>query len=235
MDLSYITSSRGCANRCTFCYNPIVSPEIVNRPVEKVRDDVLERMTRTGRTSYYMTDQVFTLNEDRLAEMAKVFKASDVGKCCFTVEGMVGPVVKSESMVSLLGSIGVDIVKLGIENVGREFNSRTNKRQCPDDIRKALELLQGGGIKVVGYLLLDGETTAKEHKETLKFCEDASFDYYKINMLTAPKSDLGTDRYKYDAHFSTARVDEWGMPRSVVSDYLELYASRGKHPHLSHQ
>jgi histone acetyltransferase (RNA polymerase elongator complex component) len=181
-----------------------------------------------------MTDQVFTLNEDRLAEMAKVFKASDVAKCRFTVEGMVGPVVKSKSMVSLLGRIGVDIVKLGIENVGREFNRRTNKRQCREDILEALELLQGDGIKVVGYLLLDGETTAKEHKETLKFCKDASFDYYKINMLTAPKSDLGTDRYKYDAHFSTARVDEWGMPSSVVSDYLELYASRGKHPHLSH-
>ena len=51
-------------------------------------------------------------------------------------------------------------------------------------------------------------------------------------MLSQPMSEIGTDKYKYDTHWSLARQKEYGIPDEIVDEYLKLQESKSGNPDL---
>jgi len=231
MDYSYVVGSRGCDRGCEFCYNKDVSPKVVHRPPEMVRDDIVRRMTWTGGQRYYMTDQIFGADMGRLEALAYLFAESPVRDCMFTVEGRADCINRAK--VDLMAKMGVRVVKLGVENVGVKFGAEMGKMQGKKQIRAAVKMLRAKGIDVAAYLMLGGDAPISEYKETLAFCKDVNFDSYVVNMLSFPKEDVGTDRHRYDAHFSVARMPEWVVTPEILQEYLKLQASAAGNPNLS--
>lgn len=231
MDYSNVVTRRGCSYPCSFCYNTLVSPRFIPRPVDLVVEDISRRMLWTRQTKYYFTDQIFTINMPHLQALADAFRDTPVSECSFTAEGRSELIAKKPEMVDLIKAMGVKVVKMGVENIGNTFNASSEKKQAVEGIKIARQLLRDAGIHAVAYLLLGGETSTEEYRETLQFCKDVDFDSYVVNFWSFPINELGTDKYKYDAHFiDSAR---WDIPQEIINEYFDLHASKKGNPALS--
>jgi len=222
----YITTTRGCSFPCTFCYNTKVSNRFQERSIDNVVADINRRYHQLDHHRQYFTDQIFTRNAPRLRNLDQELKRQRMEDLRFTAEGRAVLINKSPELGPICASIGVDYVKIGVENVGRQFNKGMKKNQVADGVATATEIMRDAGIKVGAYLMLGGDTTPEEYQQTLEFCQDVDFDGYIISVLSQPMHELGTDSYKYDTHFSLARSHDYNLTPDIVESYLQLQESK---------
>lgn len=235
-DFSYVVSARGCSFPCAFCYNTKVSNKFQERTIEAFCLDLRERYWNSPfskspgspyQNRFYITDQIFTRNLGRLVGLSEtVFDYVD-REVTFTAEGRSELIRKGgDPMAYALKTMHVDYVKIGVENVGAQFNAGMKKNQVSDGIAEAVQILRNQGIRVGAYLMLGGTTTVDEYKQTLDFCNEIDFDGYIISMLSQPMSELNTDKYRYDTHWSLARQPDYNVPNDVLNQYLLLQESK---------
>ncbi len=232
-DLSYVVGVKGCSFPCSFCYNTKVSNRFIERDIVKVVRDLQWRRQNSSMQHYYFSDQIFTRNPKRMSELAQALKSNPwTSDMTFTVEGRSELIRKHPEVARTMAYMGVQTVKIGVENVGKQFNKTMMKRQHSDGVMESVEILRKEGLKVGAYLMLGGDTTHKEYLQTIDFCKEIDFDSYVISVLSQPMNELGTDKYKYDTHWSLARQKEYGISDEIVDEYLKLQESKRGNPDL---
>jgi len=224
IDYSYVTTSKGCLWKCSFCNSPKVGGELTLRSPEVVRSDLLNRMFWFKQSRFYFTDTVLPVTKERLTGLIEAFKDTEIERSAsFLCESRVDTI--TEENCDLMLELGVDTVKLGIECVSDKGLQSMNKRQRVEDIDRAVDLCKKKGLKITAYLILGGELTEEDYKATVKYCMEKKFDTYVVNMWSF--DNYQNRDYRFDAHFSTACAEYWDIPKEISDMYFDLQEHKG--------
>lgn len=139
--LSVITS-RGCINRCSFCYR--MEQGIRIRSIKNVFEELDYLNTKFGVTYFEFNDEMFISNRARifdLTQMIKKLKTKIKYYCQARVE-----LAKDEGILKLLSDSGCQILNLGLESLDQQVLDLMGKRTKVEDNYVAVENVIKAGI-----------------------------------------------------------------------------------------
>ena len=154
-----IISSRGCVYRCSYCDRSVYShsyrwnsPEYTFEQVRWLRKDFGIR-----HVTFY--DDLFTLNQDRVARLCALLRRARLGVSfnCIVRVGHLG-----DELIRELKSAGCWVVHVGIESGDQEILDRHKEGLSLDLIRRDVNRLHEAGLWVKGLFMMGfpGETEA---------------------------------------------------------------------------
>ena len=158
-----IISSRGCVYRCSYCDRSVYSnsfrwnsPEYTFEQVKWLRKDFGIR-----HVTFY--DDLFTLNQDRVARLCALLRQAKLG-VSFNCIVRVGHL--SSELIQELKSAGCWIVHVGIESGDQDILDQHKEGLSLELIRRDVNRLHEAGLWVKGLFMMGfpGETEASIHR-----------------------------------------------------------------------
>lgn len=209
---TFLTTSRGCPYRCTFCRSPIVWNNTVrSRSVESIMKE-LEKLHELKIKNFLVHSDVFTINKEIAIELCK--KMIEKGwKFRWICNSRVNTV--DEELLSWMKKAGCWMINYGIESASQKVLDNVKKQITIEQIKNAVYLTKKVGIKVWGYFIigLPGENwqtidknikLAKELPlDLVNFAVGAPYPGTEFFRLADEKGWLTTkDWEKYDQNYS---------------------------------
>ena len=162
----HVISSRGCPWACAFCGSPQFWGRKVRFHSPKYFVDQLEILTKKGVSFFYVSDDTFTLDKERVLEICRqIYKR----KLPITWQAIsrVGHV--DEEILYWMRKAGCIQISYGVESGSPKIRNRLNKRLKDSHIKQTFHLTKKFGIMPRAYFIYGspGETK-KTIQETLK-------------------------------------------------------------------
>ncbi len=160
----YMSSSRGCPGRCTFCFRAI--PLLRYKTPGRVRRELLYLKKYKYRFVWW-NDLTFIDSRERIHKlMDDAFKGIDFRWSCFTrVDGLDLRVLKH------MKEYGCDIVMYGFESINKEILDYFRKKVSKSQIIRAIQLTRKTGLKMGGLFIIGGPGETRESlQRTIEFC-----------------------------------------------------------------
>lgn len=211
--------SLGCLYPCKFCVAGI-QYRGWKRPIRFIKQDVLiSDLKHRKQHHLYWEDLNFSnIPLKNLESLANQFELNKVNKS-FTIECRTDGI--SKERLTLAKQLGVRRIKLGVENITEEVLKDFKKKQSLEQIQRAVDLIRQFDMEVVIYLLVGGKATQEDYKETADYIYSLKPDHVVVSIWAF---ELDKD-YRYDTQFSPLKLKEWGMPREVFFNFLDLASS----------
>jgi len=181
----FLLTSRGCPFPCTFCsatlrqsygrgYRPHSAERVVSDMVRIYRD--------FGVNAYYMIDDVFSLNKQRVMDICEgLIKANE--PISFVIQTR-GDLVDPE-MCSALYRAGCVGVKMGVESGVPRILKIIRKNATRKQMREAAEAVNATGMSLTAYYMLGHPTeTHAEMRETYRFARELDADMIQVGFHT---------------------------------------------------
>lgn len=169
---AYITTSRGCVRRCTFCDVKNLWPKYRYRSAKSVFDEMIYLHEKFGRTEIKFTDSLINGNLKSLTELCELLVKHRCGEK-FRWGGQF--ICRSRSsmppkLFQLLSDAGCRYVSIGVESGSERVRAHMRKGFSNEDLFYTLEQLNEVGI-AVNLLMMIGYITESEEdfEQTLKF------------------------------------------------------------------
>jgi radical SAM superfamily enzyme YgiQ (UPF0313 family) len=146
----HVTSSRGCPWKCTFCGSPRFWGRKIrfHSPENFVRH--IELLYNKGITFFYVSDDNFTINKNRVIEICKMILDKDL-KITWAAISRVNYV--DEDMLYWMRKAGCIQISYGIESGSEKIRGLLNKNVKTDQIKSAFSLTQEHGIIARAYFI----------------------------------------------------------------------------------
>ncbi|MCX8130708.1 MAG: B12-binding domain-containing radical SAM protein [Clostridia bacterium] len=187
-----IISSRGCTNRCNFCYR--MEKGIRVRSVENLIEEMKLLNTRYGVTYFNTQDELFILSRKRMMEFKRLLDENGL-KIKFDVNCRVD--IFNEEMAALLKECGCVFVNIGFESTSQKVLDIMNKNTTVEENMKAAEIANKVGLGI-GLNCIWGEPG--DNEQTLR--DNAAFitkynTYDQIRTIRPVTAYPGCDLYYY--------------------------------------
>lgn len=199
-----IITSRGCSNACAFCSSADFWEKVTGKGEPRVRlrsaSNVLEELTelklRYGIDQFYILDDVFTVDRNRVIEICQgiIQRSLDVKWACLARGDQVDP-----EMLHLMKNSGCTQVHFGLESANNRTLQRIGKGITSEQIGEAIQWTTEAGMRTrVSIILGMPGDTESEVEETFKFIEQ-----YRPNevqfyaLMPYPGSRWGNDPTNY--------------------------------------
>ncbi|WP_165741947.1 B12-binding domain-containing radical SAM protein [Candidatus Thiosymbion oneisti] len=212
-----VLSSRGCPFPCTFCNSNIMgrARRVRYRSAESVAAEIRYLKSRYGIEHFRFQDDLFTSNPGRIAELTPLLQAEGIVYRCFArVTGFTPEIAR------MLANSGCRHVSFGVESGSPSILGRhaMNKRQNPEQIRRALNNAARAGLMSRIYLIVGfpGETE-QTIAETLALVKDCPWDEFMVYPLIAYP---GTPIHDNPERFGIVTIDH------DYSQYLQIGRER---------
>ena len=171
-----IETSRGCTFDCTFC--SIIEMRGRNfhtYSMGRVLEDIKDARDHGARAIFLVDDNI-TLNVKRFEALCQAIVDAGLHTIEYMVQGMTSAIANSgETLAPLMRKAGFRYVFLGIENILEEDlgflkasaknAQRENGRRTGNATLRAIELLRGNGMYVVGGLIVGNPSDTRESIE----------------------------------------------------------------------
>lgn len=170
---AFVTTSRGCLNRCKFCADWVMSRRYRERALSNVFDE-LEFLTRTLGT------KVIAFNDLNLASNVTLLKAIAQGIIDRKIEmqwdiNLAISEGLDEDTFKLLADSGVRNARFGVETGSAKILKLMGKKYSPNLARRVLKASHAAGLNtminiIVGY----PNETEEDFEETVNFLKDVA-------------------------------------------------------------
>ena len=165
-----IISSRGCTNRCTFCYR--LEKGIRFRNIQNVVREMKYLYERYGITYFCFLDELFAISYERLIGFVANLKQEKLlGKIEYNVGGIRAESV-TEDMGKLFQDSGCHYINIGFESASQKCLDELKKNITVEDNIKSAKILKSCGIHIGANFIWgapsDTEETLKLAAEFLK-------------------------------------------------------------------
>lgn len=212
-----ILSSRGCSNRCNFCYR--MEKGIRARSVGNVVQEMRFLHDNYGITYFFFVDELFIFSKKRVIDFARELKQSGL-KVLMAVESRVD--VFDEEIADILKDIGCVFINIGFESTSQKVLDTINKNVTVEQNIRAAEIAKNKGIGL-GLNSLWGEPGDDE--ETLK--NNAAFImkhnlYDQVRTIRPVTPYPGCDLYYYAIESGLLAGPEDFFSRFVNSDLITV-------------
>ena len=161
----YMTSSRGCPGRCTFCFRAM--PLLRYKSPARVRRELLYLKKYKYRFVWW-SDLTFIDSRKRVHQlMEEAFKSIDFRWSCFTrADGI------DLEVLEHMRECGCDIVMYGFESIDKEVLNYFRKKVSKNQITRAIQLTRKAKLKMGGLFIVGGPgETRQSIKRTIEFCK----------------------------------------------------------------
>jgi len=147
----YVTASRGCPYRCSFCNVPNIWKDYQLRNSISVADEMFHNFQNYGVTHFQFTDSLMNGDMENFRQMCKDMKELNV-KCNnqLSMEWFLS--IRNEKIMKpqdfdLMQNIGLATVKLGVESGSQQVLKHMKKGYRPPDLFYFMEQLTRVNIK----------------------------------------------------------------------------------------
>ncbi len=162
-----ILTSRGCVNRCNFCYR--MEKGIRLRNIPNIIEEFKILSKKYGISYYLFQDELFVLNKKRVFEFEDALKEANL-KIKFAANARVD--IIDEEMVEILKRCGCALINFGFESSDDSVLKIMNKNTTVEQNIKALEMVKkagvGMGLNFIWNNLGDNEETLKRNAALIK-------------------------------------------------------------------
>ncbi|MCM8768792.1 MAG: radical SAM protein [Candidatus Omnitrophica bacterium] len=238
---AYLSGSRGCPYRCTFCSWPqmLYQGRVRFRSPAKIAEEMRFLVNRYGIKEFFFDDDTFTCNRPWVLEICDRIRNLNL-PLLWSCNGRVDNV--DALMLQAMKESGCRLIKYGVESVHQITLDRIKKGYTVEQVREAFRLTQKAGILIHATAMLGFPWETKEQmRETVRFIEELRPDTCQFSLPIAyPGTELfaeakkngwlsfGTDWQKYDMSLPTLKHPDL-EPREIVAAcrqaWLKVYFS----------
>ena len=167
----YITGSRGCVRKCTYCDVELFWPKYRYRSGNSIANEIIDNYERFGITRFYFTDSLVNGSLKAFGDMCEKLAQyrfdrplSWSGQFIFRDRKTI-----SKDFFPTMKAAGADILFVGIETGSDRVRFDMGKKFTNEDIDFQLEECSKNKIKIIPLMLTGYITeTIEDHHETLK-------------------------------------------------------------------
>lgn len=232
---TYVQTSRGCPQGCSFCAEPLMNGLRVRyRPVEEVIREVESCDSRT----ISFNDADFFATPERPKEIMRALK----GRGLKWQAGVTSRLAQDDRILELAAASGCTLLSIGFESISRDTLKSVHKHvNRPETFAALVEKIHSYGIMVFGLFMFgfDGDDVSV-FRRTARFTVDADLDVCAYSVLTPypgtlSASDLRSagrivsfDWDKYDQTtvvYRPARMSADELRLGQIASYETFYAA----------
>ena len=172
-----VTTSRGCPNRCSFCYNSCTNRLYIRRPISRVIADI----QTLGTNHIFFIDDNFIGDPLYTKELLK-----QLGTMKLIYSAAVSTaLVDHPDLLDLLAQTGCQSLFIGFESLNPVALRRVNKNNQVERYRELIEAVHNRGIMVNASLVfgLDGDDIAT-FRRTLDWLVEMRVETLTSHILT---------------------------------------------------
>lgn len=170
----YITGSRGCVRKCTYCDVERFWPKYRYRSGQNIANEIIDNYERFNITRFYFTDSLVNGSYRAFNDMCDVLSSYTFdepikwsGQFIFRQKNTI-----PKDHFKKIADAGADILYVGIETGSDKIRFEMGKKFTNDDIAFQLEECSRYNIKVIPLMFTGYITeTIEDHIENLKFFE----------------------------------------------------------------
>lgn len=181
---NHVSSSRGCAWRCTFCGSPNLWGQRIRfrSPEHFVHE--LELLYEKGMRFFYVSDDTFTAHKKRVIEICRRIIEKNL-KITWNAISRVDHV--DEEILSWMRKAGCIQISYGVESGSEKIRRLMNKNLKRSQIRKAFSLTRRYGLLPRAYFIYGspGETweTIQESIDLIHEIKPLSAIFYILDLF----------------------------------------------------
>jgi radical SAM superfamily enzyme YgiQ (UPF0313 family) len=231
---TFVQTSRGCSQGCTFCAEPLLNGlQFRHRPVE----EVIREIEHCGSRTISINDADFFGTPDRAKEIMRALK----GRGIRWQAGVTSKFAQDDRILELAAESGCTLLSIGFESISRETLKSVHKHvNRPETFATLVEKAHSHGIMVFGLFMFgfDGDNPSV-FEETARFNIEADYDACAYSVLTPYPGTLtwyemvkagrivSYDWEKYDQTnvvYRPARMSGDELRRGQMAAYDKFYA-----------
>jgi radical SAM superfamily enzyme YgiQ (UPF0313 family) len=179
VNTTFVQTSRGCHQGCTFCAEPLMNGlKFRYRPV----DEVIHEMENCGSRTVSINDADFFGTPERPKEVMRALK----GRGLHWQAGVTSKLAQDDRMLELAAESGCTLLSIGFESISRSTLKSVHKHvNRPETFAALVEKIHSYGIMVFGLFMFgfDGDDRSV-FEETVRFNRDAQYDACAYSVLT---------------------------------------------------
>src|SRR5215469_9804015 len=176
---TFVQTSRGCHQGCTFCAEPLMNGlKFRYRPV----DEVVREIENCGSRTISINDADFFGTPERPKEVMRALKGRGI---CWQA-GVTSKLAGDDRMLELAAASGCTMLSIGFESISRATLKSVHKLvNRPETFAALVEKIHSYGIMVFGLFMFgfDGDDTAV-FDDTVNFNIQAGYDACAYSTLT---------------------------------------------------
>jgi radical SAM superfamily enzyme YgiQ (UPF0313 family) len=176
---TFVQTSRGCHQGCTFCAEPLMNGlKFRYRPVE----EVVREVEMCGSRMIALNDADFFGTKERPKEVMRALK----GRGIRWQAGVTSKLAQDDSMLELAAESGCTMLSIGFESITRSVLTSVHKHvNRPETFASLVEKAHSYGIMVFGLFIFgfDGDD-ASVFGTTSRFNIEADYDACAYSVLT---------------------------------------------------
>ena len=176
---TFVQTSRGCHQGCTFCAEPLMNGlKFRYRPV----DEVIHEMENCGARTISINDADFFGTPERPKEVMRALK----GRGIQWQAGVTSKLAQDDRMLELAAESGCTMLSIGFESISRATLKSVHKHvNRPETFAALVEKVHSYGIMVFGLFMFgfDGDDRSV-FDDTVNFNINAKYDACAYSALT---------------------------------------------------
>jgi radical SAM superfamily enzyme YgiQ (UPF0313 family) len=176
---TFVQTSRGCHQGCTFCAEPLMNGlKFRYRPV----DEVIHEIENCGSRVISINDADFFGTPERPKEVMRALK----GRGVQWQAGVTSKLAQDDHMLELAAESGCTMLSVGFESISRDTLKSVHKHvNRPESFAALVEKVHSYGIMVFGLFMFgfDGDDRSV-FQETVDFNIKANYDACAYSALT---------------------------------------------------
>jgi radical SAM superfamily enzyme YgiQ (UPF0313 family) len=179
VNTTFVQTSRGCHQGCTFCAEPLMNGlKFRYRPV----DEVMHEVDNCGSRTISVNDADFFGTAERPKEVMRALK----GRGIRWQAGVTSKLAQDDRMLELAAASGCTMLSIGFESISRATLTSVHKHvNRPETFAALVEKVHSYGIMVFGLFMFgfDGDD-ASVFEDTARFTIEADYDACAFSVLT---------------------------------------------------
>jgi radical SAM superfamily enzyme YgiQ (UPF0313 family) len=171
---------RGCPLNCSYCSSPLIEGKTTRKRSIDSIINALSEFASAGFNHFFFVDNTFNLPPGYAKDLCdQIIKNNlNITWRCILYPGKV-----DKELVEKMVQSGCVEVSLGMESGSDTILKMMNKQYHTIDVRHASELLEKGGIRRMGFLLLGGPgETRQTVLESFEFIDSLALEMVKVTI-----------------------------------------------------
>jgi radical SAM superfamily enzyme YgiQ (UPF0313 family) len=200
-DFEHISLTRGCPGRCTFCGSPSFWGRRVRAHSTDYMVAQLDMLSRRGATHFFLSDDTFTLNADRVIDLCQKIIHRGLP---FSWQAISKVSAVRDDMLYWMRKAGCTQISYGVESGSPKIREQLCKDIREDQIQKAFDRTVAHGIMARAYFIYGSP------EETWETIEQSLALIRRIKPLSAIFyiMDIFPGTAMYDAYKARSGVDD---------------------------